>query len=207
VPYNLRKALWATLWNIRCTKNSQFPPFDLLHIQPALEIKQSVQIHRRISLDVLVQATSRVKPAVMISRNDNFDLVRLALQPVDLLLDIFGGPGLRQVAGMDENVTGGNIDELFMSIGYADYADGWSSPRRSEGLSSEEEQDVIDVDGDESQWREEELVKESEAFPLVFPAEAEKGEEAHDEAMQRAEMGAIVELVKFPSCCSDILIQ
>lgn len=85
---------------------------------------------------------------------------------------------------MDENVAGGDVDELFVSIGYADYADGRSSPRRNEWLSSEEEQEVIDVDGDEGQWREEELVEESEAFPLVFPAEAEKGEEAHGEAVE-----------------------
>lgn len=84
---------------------------------------------------------------------------------------------------MDENVAGGDVDELFVGVGYADYADGGSSPWRSEWLSSEEEQEVVDVDGDEGQWREEKLVEESEAFPLVFPAEAEKGEDAHGEAL------------------------
>lgn len=76
---NSREALWATLWNVRCAKNSQLPPSDLLHVQAALEIKQPVQIHRRVGLDVLIQAATRIKPAVMISRDDELDFVRLAL--------------------------------------------------------------------------------------------------------------------------------
>lgn len=121
----------------------------------------------------------------MISCDDDFDLVRLALQPVDLLLDFFSGPGLGQVAGVDENVTGGDVDELFVSVGYADDADGGSAARRSERLAAEEEQEVIDIDGDEGQRREEKLVEQSEALPLVLPAKAEKGEEAHGEALER----------------------
>lgn len=86
---------------------------------------------------------------------------------------------------MDENVTGGDVDELFVSVGYADDADGGSAARRGERLASEEEQEVIDIDGDEGQWREEKLVEQSEALPLVLPAKAEEGEEAHGEALER----------------------
>lgn len=178
---NSREALRATLRNVGHAKNSQLPPFDLLHSQAALEIMQSVHVDRNTRLDVRVQAASRVKPAVMVSRDDDFYLMRLALQPIKLLLYICSGPRIGQVARVDENVARRDIDELVVRVRYADDSDGWSAARRNERLASEEEKDVIEPDGDECQWREEKLVEESEALPLVLPAKAEEREKAHGE--------------------------
>jgi hypothetical protein len=75
---------------------------------------------------------------------------------------------------------------LIVSVGYTDDANSGSTARRNKRLASEEEENVIEIDGDEGQWREEKLVEESETLPLVLPAKAEEGEEAHGEALKWA---------------------
>lgn len=145
---------------------------------------KSVQVDRSTSFDVRVKTTSCVEPAVVISSNDNLNLMRLALQPVELLLDICSSSRIGQVASMNENVTGRDVDELVVSVGYADDADGGPVTRRDERAATEKEQDMVQLDADKGQWREEELVEEGEALPLVLPAEAEEREQAHDEARQ-----------------------
>lgn len=147
---------------------------------------QALQVHHSTSLDVRVKAATRVKPAIMISTDDNFHLMRLALQPVELLLDVFSGPRIGQVACVNEDVAGGDVDHLVVGVGYADDSNSWFATRRDKRLASEEEKNVIEPDGDECQWREEKLVEESEALPLVLPAKAEESEQAHDEGKSSA---------------------
>jgi hypothetical protein len=177
--FNSRKAVWATFRDVGHAKQSQFPPLYFLHSQAALEIMEPIQVDRSTGFDVRVKTASRIEPAVVISSNDNLDLMGLALEPVDLLLDVCSGSGVGQVASVDENVTWRDINELVVSVGDADDADGWSVTRGNEWAPTEEEQDVVELDGDEGQWREEELVEEGEALPLVLPAEAEEREQAH----------------------------
>lgn len=154
---------------------------NLLHGQATFKIMQSLQVHHSTSLDVRVKAATRVKPAIMIPTDDNFHLVRLALQPVELLLNILSRSRIGQVACVNENVACRDVDHLVMGVGYADDSNSWLATRRNKRLASEEEKDVIEPDGDECQWREEKLVEESEALPLVLPAKAEESEQAHDE--------------------------
>lgn len=177
-----RKAVRATFWNVGHAKQSQLPPIDFLHGQAALEIMKPIQVDRSTSFDVRVKTASRIKPTVMITSNDNLHLMRLALQPVELLLDIGSGPGIGQVASVDEDVSRRDVDELLVGVRYADDADGWSVAGRNKWAAAEEEQDVVELDGDEGQRREEQLVEQGEALPLVLPAEAEEREQAHDEA-------------------------
>lgn len=154
---------------------------NLLYGQATFKIMQALQVHYSTSLDVRVKAATRVKPAIMIPADDNLHLMRLAFQPVELFLNVFSSPGIGQVACVNENVARGDVDHLVMGVGYADDSNSWLATRRNKRLASEEEKDVIEPDSDESQWREEKLVEESEALPLVLPAKTEESEQAHDE--------------------------
>lgn len=154
---------------------------NLLHSQATFKIMQALQVHHSTSLDVRVKAATRVKPAIMIPTDNNFHLMRLALQPVKLFLNVFSSPGIGQVACVNEDVARGDVDHLIMGVGYADDSNSWFAARRNKRLASEEEKDVIEPNGDESQWREEKLIEESEALPLILPAKAEESEQAHDE--------------------------
>lgn len=103
---------------------------------------------------------------------------------------------------MNEDVARGDVDHLVMGVGDTDNSNGWFATRRNKRLASEEEKDVIEPDGDECQWREEKLVEEGEALPLVLPAKAEESEQAHGEGKSSTEnLVLMLDLIEIGQHC------
>jgi hypothetical protein len=176
---DLREALGAALWYIRHTKDGNVSALDLLHGQGTFEVNQPLEVDLGAALDVGLDAAGLVKVAVVVAGDDNLDLVRLTLEPVELLLDVLGGTRVGEVAGVDEDVAGGHPDGLVVGVGDADDADGGLVAGRAEGVAAEEEDEVVELDGEEGEGREEEVVEEGERLPLIAAAEAEPCEQTH----------------------------
>jgi len=180
-----RKVLGATLKNVGRPKNGNAPALDLLHRQLALEIHQAVQIEGGTRAHILVGARLRVKEAVVVSRYDDLDAVRLGLEPVELFLDGGGGAVVGQVAGVDEDVARGDADDLVVGVGDADDADWRAAARRVEGRAAQEEREVVEARDEVRQRRREQVVEQRRAVEALAAAEAEPGEDAHGERRRR----------------------
>lgn len=176
---NPRKVIGTTLWNVRHAKDGDLPALDFLDREVALEVQEAVEVHLCTSLDVLIRPRAGVEPGVVIPRDDDLDGVGLGLEPVELGLDVAGGAGVGEVAGVDEDIAGGDGDDLVVGVGDADDADGGLVGGRAEGPAAEEEYEAVEEGDEENDGRGEEVVEEGEGLPLVAAAEADPAEEAH----------------------------
>src|SRR5687767_1792957 len=96
-----REALRATLRNVRDAKDGDLPPAHLLNREAALEVQQAAQVNPRARGLVLLRSAPYIEPRIVVPRDDDLDGVRVGLEPVELSLDIGGGTGIGQVAGVN----------------------------------------------------------------------------------------------------------
>lgn len=148
--HDSRKARRATLWNVGNTKDGYPATLDLLDSELTLQVDEAVEVEGGAGLDVLGLAARLVEPAVVVSGDDNLDGVRLRPEPVELALDVGGGAGVGHVAGVDEDVAGGDAHgvRLIVRVGDADNAHGGLVPRRVKGPAAEDEDDVVEERGE-----------------------------------------------------------
>lgn len=106
-------------------------------IADALEVKALAAVLR--------QTRAGVEEAVVVAADEDLVLVRLSGKPVELGLNVGDGAGVGEVAGVDEEVAGGDVDVgAVVGVGEADDADGGLVAGRCEGAAAEEEDDAVD---------------------------------------------------------------
>lgn len=169
---------WAALWNVGGAKDGQTAAFDFLHRQLALEIEQAVQVKAVARADIVVGVSAGIEEAIVVTGDNHLDLVRQALEPVELLLDGVRGAAVGEVAGMDKDVAGGDLDKVVVRVGDADDAYGRLVARRLERGAAEDEEEAVEERDEEGEGREY-VVDEGEAIEGIAAAEAEADEQAH----------------------------
>ncbi|KAI6759486.1 hypothetical protein HG530_010166 [Fusarium avenaceum] len=80
----------------------------------------------------------------MITRDNDFDGVRLFAKPIELLLNVCDSSGVCEITRVDENITIRDVDLEIMRVGDADHADGGLVTGRKKRTTAEEEYNVVE---------------------------------------------------------------
>lgn len=87
----------------------------------------------------------------MVASNHDNMFMRKCIQPIDCFLDILLPTAVRHVAGMDEQVSGGNGRVVAVRVRDAYYADRRPGVRRCKGCAPEASEDVVEKGDDEGE--------------------------------------------------------
>jgi hypothetical protein len=80
----------------------------------------------------------------MITRDNDFDGVRLFAKPIELLLNVRDSAGVCEITRVDENITVRDVDLEIMRVGDADNADGGLVAGRKKRTAAEEEDNMVE---------------------------------------------------------------
>jgi hypothetical protein len=157
--FNVRELGRAKLRNIWSTKDGNFATFDFLDCGLAFEVDQVLEIDSSATFHVLWLPALRIEPTVVISSYHDFDSMWLLRKPIDLLLDVFHRPSIRQITSMNEDVSCGDWDGLIVRVGDAYYFDSGFVPWRMKRPPAQKKDDAIKDDGEVGQGRREQVVE------------------------------------------------
>ncbi|KAF1737906.1 hypothetical protein CRV24_003536 [Beauveria bassiana] len=165
--------------HIASAKDANLSPIDFLHRHVALQIQDLPQPQLGLAAHVLVPARPAIKVRIMVTRDHNFDRVRKTREPVELLLDVGRGARVGEVARVDQDVPVGHVDGQVVRVRDAHDAHGRLAARLAQGSPSQPDEDVVEVDREKGERREEQVVEHGEALPLRGAPQTEGLQQTH----------------------------
>lgn len=124
------------------------PSFEAQVRGAVVQVYYAPPVEARLGVDILILARARVEVAVVVAGDDDFVFMGECVEPVEGLLDGFYGAVVREVAGVEQQVAGGDVGGLVgMRVADADDPDRRPVLGRVEGGAAQIEEDGVDEAG------------------------------------------------------------